>query len=209
MRREEDRPSRQPADPPASDGAPLESLPSVALLSELRKGSDAARDELLRRYWPRLERWAHGRLPRMARDLYETSDLVQETLLSVMRRLDQFEPLHDGALPAYFRAAILNRIRTLATRSRGKGEHVDLEGALADAGPSPIEEVVGRETLERYERALLRLRPDDRMAIQLKVELDLPYPEIARELEKPTLTAARMAVSRALFRLAIEMRRDV
>jgi len=150
MRREEDRPSRQPADPPAPDGEPLESLPSVALLSELRKGSDAARDELLRRYWPRLERWAHGRLPRMARDLYETSDLVQETLLSVMRRLDQFEPLHDGALPAYFRAAILNRIRTLATRSRGKGEHVDLESALADAGPSPIEEVVGRETLERY-----------------------------------------------------------
>jgi DNA-directed RNA polymerase specialized sigma24 family protein len=60
--------------------------------------------------------------------------------------------------------------------------------------------------LERYERALRRLRADDQHAIQLKIEFDLPYDEIALELGKPTLSAARMAVSRALARLAKEMR---
>ena len=67
--------------------------------------------------------------------------------------------------------------------------------------------MIGREALERYEESLARLRPEDRDAVQLKVELGLPYPEIARELGKPTTTAARMAVSRALVRLALEMRR--
>jgi RNA polymerase sigma-70 factor (ECF subfamily) len=184
-----------------------ESVPSVELLSRFKDGSNAARDELIRRYWPRLERWAKGRLPAGARDLYETSDLVQETMIAALKRLEDFEMRHDGALPAYFRAAILNRIRPLAVRAKGRSEKVDLQSALIDAGPSPLEEVVGREALDRYERALSQLRPDDREAIQLKVELGLPYTDIAREMEKPTVTAARMAVSRALFRLAVEMRR--
>lgn len=185
----------------------MESLPSLELLSRLKGGSEAARDELMRRYWPRLERWAHGRLPAGARDLHETRDLVQDTMLAALNRLEGFEPQHDGALPAYFRAVILNRIRTLAVRAKRRGEKVALESAVVDTQPSPLEEVIGREALDRYERALSRLRPDDRAAIQLKVELGLPYPDIARELEKPTVTAARMAVSRALYRLAIEMRR--
>ena len=179
----------------------------MELLEHLKDGNAAARDELIRRYWPRLERWAHGRLPAAARDLYETGDLVQETILAALKRLEEFEPRHDGSLPAYFRTAILNRIRTLAVRSKKRGEKVDLESAVVDAGPSPLEEALGSDALDRYERAMSRLRPDDRDAVHLKVELGLTYSEIARELEKPTVSAARMAVSRALCRLAMEMRR--
>lgn len=192
---------------PASPGDPFDDLPSVALLVRLREGDAAAREALFRRYWPRLERWAHGRLPARARDLHDTGDLVQETLLAAMQRLEDFEPRHDGALPAYLRVAILNRIRKLAVRAKGRPHHVELESTVMDGGASPLEEVIGRQALERYERALAQLRPDDRDAVQLKVELGLPYTEIARELGKPTITAARMAVSRALVRLALEMRR--
>jgi RNA polymerase sigma-70 factor (ECF subfamily) len=175
----------------------------------MQHGEVAAREALLRRYWPRLERWARGRLPAGARDLYETGDLVQETMLKALGRLEAFEPQHDGALQAYFRAAILNRIRSLAKQAHRRGVQIDLDSGIAGGGPSPLEQAIGRDTLERYERALERLRPDDREAIQLKVELGLPYPEIARSLGKPTITAARMAVSRALYRLAHEMQRDV
>ncbi|MFN8547676.1 MAG: sigma-70 region 4 domain-containing protein [Candidatus Eisenbacteria bacterium] len=58
--------------------------------------------------------------------------------------------------------------------------------------------MIGRDSIERYERALERLKPGDRHAIQVRVELDLPYEEIARELGSGTITAARMRVSRAL-----------
>jgi RNA polymerase sigma factor (sigma-70 family) len=187
---------------------PTESLPTRILLGRMQQGEVAAREELIRRYWPRLERWAHGRLPAGARDLYETSDLVQETMLKVLGRLHEFEPRHDGALQAYFRVAILNSIRLLANQARQRGAQVDLDSGIAGVGPSPLEQMIGQEAIERYERALERLRPADREAIQLKIELDLPYPEIAHSLGKPTITAARMAVSRALCRLAEEMQRD-
>jgi RNA polymerase sigma factor (sigma-70 family) len=171
----------------------------------MQQGDVAAREALMRRYWPRLRRWARGRLPDGARDLYDTTDLVQETMSAALRRLEEFAPEHDGALQAYLRAAILNRIRTLAKRATTRGERIEVHSGVVDHGPSPLEQAIGRDALERYERALSRLRADDRHAIQLKVELDLPYPDIARELGKPTLTAARMAVSRALARLAKEM----
>lgn len=185
-----------------------ESLSTLILLERMQQGEVAARDELVRRYWPRLERWAHGRLPMGARDLYDTTDLVQESLVAALNRLHDFEPEHDGALQAYLRAAILNRIRSLAKRARRHGERVELESFLADHGPSPLEEAIGHEALECYERALHRLRPEDRDVIVLRIELDLPYEEVAAQLGKPTLVAARKAVSRALYRLAREMQRD-
>jgi RNA polymerase sigma-70 factor (ECF subfamily) len=191
--------------PEPSPAVSIDALPSLTLLIRMQNGDAEAREELVRRYWPRLQRWARGRLPAGARDLYDTTDLVQETMLMALHRLDEFEPEHDGALQAYLRVAILNRIRTLAKRARTRGEKVELDSGITDRTPSPLEQAVGREAVERYERALGRLRSDDRHAIQLKIELDLPYPDIARELGKPTVTAARMAVSRALARLAREM----
>lgn len=81
------------------------------------------------------------------------------------------------------------------------GDHVDL-------GPSPVEEAIGRENLERYERALQRLDETDREAIVLRIELGYDYVELARALGKPTPDAARMAVSRAVGRLAREIARE-
>ena len=188
--------------------AGVESLPSLVLLSRMRAGEAAALDELVRRYWPRLERWARGRLPDGARDLYDTGDLVQETMLAALGRLDEFVPEHDGALLAYLRTAILNRIRSLVRRSLRPGERIGLDSEIADLGHSPLEQAIGRDAVERYERALGRLRPEDRDAIHTKIELDLPYEQIAGVLGKPTITAARMTVSRALVRLAREMQRN-
>lgn len=186
----------------------IHDLASVVLLARMQRGETAARDELLRRYWPRLARWARGRLPSGARDLYDTTDLVQETVVRALHRLDEFQPEHDGALLAYLRTAISNRIRTLAKRAGQRGERLAPDTAIQDRAPSPLEGLIGRDALGCYERALQRLTPQDRLAVQVRIELDLPYDEITRELGKSTVTAARMAVSRALFRLATEMQRE-
>jgi RNA polymerase sigma-70 factor, ECF subfamily len=186
---------------------PTAALSSLVLLARMQEGDTAAREELVRRYWPRLERWARGRLPAGARDLYDTGDLVQETMVAALGRLDDFEPEHDAALLAYLRTAILNRIRSLAGRARRRGQAVDLDSEFVDPRPSPLEEAIGRDAIEHFERALSRLRPEDRDAIHLKLELDLPYEEIASALGKPTITATRKAVSRALARLVRELQR--
>ena len=138
--------------------------PSVAssmdLLGQARRGDVAARNELFERYWPRLERWARGRLPSRARDLYDTVDLVQETFLGALGRLEDFEPESSASLQAYLRASILNRIRTLARLSRPPGTRLPLAAEPPDSGPSPLEDLIGRDAVERYERALARLPLD-------------------------------------------------
>jgi RNA polymerase sigma-70 factor (ECF subfamily) len=52
------------------------------------------------------------------------------------------------------------------------------------------------------------LKPEDREAVIAKVELDCSYAELARAIGKPSADAARMAVGRALLRLAEEMKRE-
>src|SRR5207244_12886738 len=94
--------------------------------------------------------------------------------------------------------------RSVSAANRPAPPH-PLGPAKAASDPSPLEEAIGRETLERYESALLRLRPTDREAIMLRIELNYPYADIATALGKPSIAAAQMAVSRALVRLAEEM----
>ena len=184
--------------------------PTEVLLERARSGSQDALEHLVARYLPRLRRWARGRLPRGARDLVDTDDLAQDTLLAVVRRLPGFEARGGGAFAAYVRRALLNRLRDEARRAGRRPDH-DGSSAAADAadqGPSPIEELAGKEAVERYERALARLPAPDQEAVVTRLELDCSYEELAQALGKPSADAARMAVKRALLRLAREMDRD-
>jgi RNA polymerase sigma-70 factor (ECF subfamily) len=178
---------------------------SVDLLRRSKAGDARALDELCRRYRPLIARWTRGRLPGYARGFVDTDDLVQETLLSTLRNVGTFEPRHDGALQAYLRQAVANRIRSEVQRSRRRTPWAPLQGDEPDPGVSPLERLVGRERFERYESALSRLREEDREAIIARIEMDAGYEELAAALGKPSADAARMAVNRALVRLAREM----
>lgn len=179
---------------------------SLDLLERAKAGDPHALDALIARYLPRLRRWAHGRLPSWARDLADTQDLVQETVFRAFTQVGRFEVRGEGALQAYLRQALINRIRSEMRRVGRRPEATALDTQAEDAGPSPLEAAIGREAVERYESALSRLRPEDREAIIGRLELGLTNEELADALGKPTANAARMAVERALLRLAKEMR---
>jgi RNA polymerase sigma-70 factor (ECF subfamily) len=68
--------------------------------------------------------------------------------------------------------------------------------------PSPLEEAIGSETIERYERALAELEPDAQEAVIARIELGFSYAEIAESIGKPSADAVRMMVGRAIRRLA-------
>ena len=59
--------------------------------------------------------------------------------------------------------------------------------------------------LERYEAARGRLTPEDQRAIVARCEWGMSHEEVAQALGKPSANAARVAVHRALVRLAKEM----
>jgi RNA polymerase sigma-70 factor, ECF subfamily len=184
---------------------PLPAHTTVVLLEAARQGDEAAREQLFERCIPALRRWAHGRLPGNMRGLLDTGDLVQDTVVATLRHLDGFEARHQGALQAYLRQAVMNRIRDAVRYHRRRPQQVDVPESLANRAPSPLDLAIGEENVERYERALSRLAPADREAIVGRLELQHSYDELAVVLDKPSPAAARMAVTRAMKHLADEM----
>jgi RNA polymerase sigma-70 factor (ECF subfamily) len=179
------------------------------LIERARQGERDALERLFAQHLKPLQRWAQGRLPRWARDLADTDDLVQDALAQTFKRLDAFEIRGAGALRAYLRQAVSNRIRDELRRKGRQPAVADLDDIEVDESESPLEQAIGREAVERYERGLQRLTAQEREVIIARVEQGYSYEELAEALGKPTPEAARKAARRALLRLAAEMKRDV
>jgi RNA polymerase sigma factor (sigma-70 family) len=191
-----------------ADGPAEERLDSTfVLLERARNGDAAALDRLFVRYAKPLRRWVSGRLPRWARDMADTDDLVQDALLQTFKRIEGFEPRREGALQAYLRQAVINRVRDELRRKGRRPDLTGIEGHDLPGDESPLEEAIGREAVENYERALARLKPEDREAVIARVELGYTFEELAEAQGRPSLDAARKAAQRALLRLAEEMKR--
>jgi RNA polymerase sigma-70 factor (ECF subfamily) len=189
---------------PASAG-PLDPETTVSLLARARTGDEQALSRLLERCLPALRRWAHGRLPSYTRDLLDTGDLVQDTVIRAVEHLDSFEVRREGALQAYLRHALSNQIKNVIRYRRRRPESTEVDDQTGASADSPLDLAIGAENTARYEAALARLGDDDREAIIARLELDYSYEELAVALNTPTPNAARSAVIRALNRLALEM----
>jgi RNA polymerase sigma-70 factor (ECF subfamily) len=138
----------------------------------------------------------------------DTDDIVQEALVDTFRKIESFEHRGEGALRAYLRQAVMNRIRDELRKAAVRRVEPGVPEDFADPGPSPLEATIGRAALDRYEAALVKLRDAERDVIIARVELGFTYPEIARATGRESPDAARMAVTRALMRLTEEMARE-
>lgn len=176
---------------------------TATLLQYVRSGDLPARERLVARYLPMLRSWARGRLPHSARDLNDTQDLVQITLVSALRQINEFQPKHEGAFLAYLRTCLMNNIRMEIRRvgRRGVGEELD-EFTLPE---SELSRRLGIDTAIDYEQALARLSPARRESVILRFEFGMSFAEIAAAMDQPSANAAHMMVSRALLDLAREL----
>lgn len=179
----------------------LSDEPTIELVVRAQAGDRQAVEALLQRSVPELKRWAHGKLPAAARNVLDTGDLVQETVLHVLRRLDTFHPRHVGAMQAYLRQSVLNRIRDEVRRIGRHPASCELPEDVPSDEPSPWEQAVKAEAVSRYCDALSTLNPRDRQLVVTRIEAQWTHHEIARHFAMSTPDAARMAVSRALRRL--------
>src|SRR5262249_15929534 len=109
------------------------------------------------------------------------------------------------ALAAYLRQAVRNRIRDEHRRFARRGAHDAPADVLADAAPSPLDRAMARERDARYRAALARLSPQDRELILPHVHLDHTHEQLGCMAGR-TRNAARMALERAVRRLAEQMR---
>src|SRR5688500_18838650 len=157
-------PPRRPAD----DGfAPT----SGELLRRARAGDSRALSTLLRRQGMALTRWARGRLPRWARHLADTADLVQDALLNTFRRIDRFDDRGSGALQAYLRQAVQNRISD-ELRRIDRRPTAEIDDDFPADGLSPYDLTLSAERALRYKQALASLSEADRILIVARFEMD-------------------------------------
>lgn len=200
------KPDPHQDDPEPTSVPPRQDLESTAaLLAAIKAGHDGARERLVARYLPILLRWAHGRLPRSARDLAETEDLVHVGLLKALAHVGTFEYQREGAFFAYLRQILRNEIRMEIRRTSRHPTRQSLAENLPVRSPSPLEEAVGNEALRAYEAGLAALHEDEREAVILRLEFGLKHEQVATVLGKPSADAARMLVARALVRLTAAM----
>jgi RNA polymerase sigma factor (sigma-70 family) len=174
---------------------------SVELFHRARRGDREAVDQLFARLAPGLFRWARGRLPHWARRGTDTADVVQDALVQTFRRLDQFEPRRRRALQAYLRQAVRNRILD-HIRKAGRFQPVDLEEVELVEPKDGELAALAQENAERCRQALATLDEEERELIVARLEMGYSYEQLALAFGRPSPDAARMAVKRALLRLA-------
>ena len=183
----------------------FDAMATVDLVERARGGDQSAWEVLMRRYRGPLQRFARSRLARQRHRLADTDDVVQDVTINVFRRLHRIELRFPGALLAYLRRSVSNRVADEHRRAVRQGPTATLDENLPDGQQSPLDATIDRDKLRAYRAALLALSADDRLAIVLRLERGEAYEVIAARLGKPTANAARVAVARAMFKLAKQM----
>ncbi len=178
---------------------------TTVLLSMAQDGDPGAREELYRRIMPRLERFAHGRVPVSLRNVTDTQEIVQDTMVRSLDRLEAFVPRGEGAFLQYLGKIVVNRIRDHGRRSGRQKPMEDENVYVSHREPSPVEHAVGSETFRRYQKALETLKDDQHQAVFLHVEMGYSHHDLAEALGRGS-EAARKLLCRGLQNLAAQMR---
>jgi RNA polymerase sigma factor (sigma-70 family) len=184
---------------------------SRELLARHRRGDRGALDTLFRRVFRSLRNWARGRLPLYARAVNDTVDILQDVLMQTFRRLDRFENRGKGALRAFVRAGVENRIRDeLRRTARRPTDYLEDDcRTTADSSPSAFDAVAAAEEDQRFRAALATLSKQDQILVVSSLKENLTYEQIALITRRPTPESARLAVRRAVLKLAKQMARVV
>jgi RNA polymerase sigma-70 factor, ECF subfamily len=195
-----------PSGPEPVTGSSSGTWSSRRLLARAKGGDAPAMEALFQRLLSSLNRWAHGRLPPWARRGADTSDIVQEAVVHAFGRLRYFEPRHRHALRSYLRQAVRNRIKDEIRRAHVRGG-IPLpveESRLVESG-TPYDSTLAHQEEDRYRRGLLSLAEGDQELIVARLELGYNYDQLALVSGRSSPDSARMAVKRALLRLAHAM----
>lgn len=197
---------------------------TVELVRRTQAGESEARDELFRRYGPRVLVIARTRLGARLRRQLESDDILQEALLEALRGLERFEMRDESSLIRWLAQLVEHRITARASyhgaakrsaRIASLGEDSTISGAPDSDGPSrdpsalhpgPRTELEQGEESAALQAALAELPERQRELVLLRDYAGVSWEEVAQEVGAPSAAAARMLHARALVRLGALLR---
>ena len=180
---------------------------TTELIAQIRSGNREAWSRLVERELPQLRRFAKGRLPAFARGALDTQDLVHDVLVRAMPRLDSWEGDRPGALQAFLRRALVNQIVDEIRKARRRVASTAPIESHPDSGPSALARVISQEDQKRLRAALENVSASDRALLGARFGWGLRYADVAARVRRPSANAARVAVERAVARVAKAMRK--
>jgi RNA polymerase sigma-70 factor (ECF subfamily) len=173
-------------------------IPSTATDGEIAQmvqgGHRDAIAELVERYSPRMYRY----LIHLLGDASLAEDVLQETWLRVMERIDRYNPnlsfktwlftvAHNCAVDALRRRSRQETV--VAPLENEEGETLDWDAHLVDEEPSALFHFEENELQARVVRLFSRLPRHYREVLALRFHEEMPLEEIARVLRIPLSTA--------------------
>ncbi|MBL8748675.1 MAG: sigma-70 family RNA polymerase sigma factor [Planctomycetes bacterium] len=189
---------------------------TAQLLHRWACGDQEALANLVAQDQPWIERQVRARLGDRLRKRADTQDVVQETLLTILRTGPRFVCSDRGHLRALLARMVENTIRAAADHHGAKKRDLRREVEAAAPGTNgsvlfldqraasvtdPGAAASKAETRDWLRLALELLEPDDRNVILWREYEELPFGEIADRLGMAE-DAARMRFARALPKLA-------
>ena len=169
----------------------------IAAIAKTRDGEAFAL--LFRHFAPRVKSY----LLRCHMDAGVAEELVQETMLTVWRKADTFDPGRASASTWIFTIARNRRVDLL----RG-ARHPDAlldDQPIESEAPSPSDSVLGAEREARAHEALNALPQDQAEVVRLSFFEDKPHADIARELGIPLGTVkSRLRLAFVRLKSALE-----
>ena len=171
--------------------------------AEPRTGDDAQRGAAFRRLADEHLREAYQLANAILADPAAAEDAVHDAF---ERAWDKWHTLRDpDRLEAWFRRIVVNTCRN-RLRSSARRRALDLSHSDQTTSPDPTREVSDRDEVER---ALRRLKPDDRVVLALRYYRDLKVGDIAELLDIPPGTAtSRLRNAHIRLRTALERGSD-
>jgi RNA polymerase sigma-70 factor (ECF subfamily) len=189
---------------------PLTSAATDAELVEaIRRGQEDAIRGLVERYSARLFRY----LSRMVGEASLAEDILQDTWLRVVERLDRYDRTKPFEI-WIFAVARHRAIDALRRRARmrqklgqpaepletDQGDRLDPLDLIAASDPSPLDLLTEAETEQRIAEAFSRLPQHYREVLTLRFHEEMRLEEIAQLLEVP-LSTVKTRVQRGLLLL--------
>ncbi len=172
------------------------------LLLRLRRRDREAWEELYAEYQPRLRGFAY----RLAGNVHDADDLVQETFVRAVPRLDRLDP-ETADVSAYLFTTLRNLFLKQVERTKRQQPVAEVPEPVL---PTPIEDDPERGTLLRGQQdevrlANARLQPRQRLVLALRELEDRSYAEIG-ELVDMKENAVAQLIFRARESLRLELR---
>ncbi len=165
----------------------MSELPDATLLSRFQAGDDQALTELLQRYEGPLFQFLLG----MLRDHHQAEDVLQETVIRALERLDGVNPDHlrGWLFTVAYHQAMLARRRQKSRPAQPLGESVE----VAAQEPGPLQQVELLDDAHRLRSLLEQLPAAQQEVIRRRVYQGQRFKEIAAALNCPlNTTLARM-----------------